>query len=53
MALCGQVIDLVRLHLLNDPNQVRRIRQISVVQLETNVFLVRILVQVIDAIGIE
>jgi hypothetical protein len=53
MALRSQVVNLVRLHLLDDSNEIRRIREISIVQLETHVSLVRVLIKVIDAIGVE
>ena len=53
VALRRQVIDFVRLHLLDDPNQVRGVGQIAIMQFEPHVFLMRILIQMIDAIGIE
>jgi hypothetical protein len=51
--LCRQVVDFVGLHLLNDPNEARGVGQVSMVQTQPDVFLVRILVQMIDAIGVE
>ena len=53
MALRREVVDLVGLHLLHDAREVRRIRQVTVVQDEVAVVDVRILVQVIDAIRVE
>ena len=53
MALRGKIVDLVRLHFLNDSNQIGGISQIPVVQRETDIFLMRILVKMINAIGIE
>ena len=53
MALRSEIVDFVRLDLLDDPNQIGRIRQISVVQLEPYVSLMRILVLVVDAIGVK
>ena len=53
MALCREIVDFVGLHLLDDANEIGRIGQITVMQLETDVLLVRVLVQMIDAIGIE
>jgi hypothetical protein len=53
MALRCQVVDLVRLHLLNDPDQVGGIGQVAVVQPHVHRALMRILIQVIDSIGIE
>jgi len=49
----AQVVDLVWLHLLNDADQVGRIGKIAVMHDETNVFLVRVLIKMIDTIGIE
>ena len=53
VALCRQIIDFVRLHLLDDPDQIGRVGQIPIMQFEPHIFLVRILVKMIDAIGIE
>ena len=53
VALRRQVVDLVRLHLLHDADQVRRVGQVAVVQAQSHAALVRILVEVIDAVGIE
>lgn len=53
MALGRQVVDLVGLDLLNYADEVGGVGQITVVQFEAYVFLVRILIQVVDAIGIE
>jgi len=53
VTLRRQVVDFVGLDFLDDPNQVGRIRQISIVQLEADVFFVRILVKMINAIGVE
>ena len=53
VALRRQVVDLVGLHLLDDADEIGRIGQIAIMQLEPHVLLVRILVQMIDAIGIE
>jgi hypothetical protein len=53
MTLGRKIVDLIRLHLLNDPDQIRSIGQIAVVESEPNVPLMRILVQVVDAVSIE
>ena len=53
MALGRQVVDLVRLYLLDDADQVGGVGQVAVVQHEALVGLVRVLVQVVDAVGIE
>jgi hypothetical protein len=49
----AEVVDLVRLGFLNDADQVGRIGQVAVVQLEALVVDVRVLVQVIHAIRVE
>jgi hypothetical protein len=53
MALCRQVIDLVGLHLLQDPGQAAAIGQIAVMENEVPILHMWILVQVVNAIGIE
>ena len=53
MGLGAEVVDLVGLGLLQDADQVRRIRQVAVVQLEAQVRLVRVLVQMVHAAGVE
>lgn len=53
MGLCAQVIDLVGLHFRNDTRQVGTVGQITVVQFETGIVCVRILIDVIDALGVE
>ena len=53
VALRGQVIDLIRLHFLDDADEIGRIRQISVMQAQPDIALMRILVEMIDAVRIE
>ena len=53
MAHGGEVVYLVRLGLLDDADQIGGIGQVAVVQLELGVVHMRILVQMIDAVGIE
>jgi len=53
VALGAQVVDLIRLHLLDDPDQVGAVRQVAVVQREPLIELVRVLIQVIDPRGVE
>jgi hypothetical protein len=53
VTLRGEIVDLVRLHELDDADQVRRVGEIAVVQEQLDVTLVRVLVQVIDAIRVE
>ena len=53
VALSPEVVDLVGLNLLDNADEVGRISQVAVVQEEADVFLVRILVEMIDALGVE
>ena len=53
MALRPEVVDLIGLHFLYDTDQVGRVGQVAVVQEEPDVFFVRILVEMIDALGVE
>src|SRR3546814_19087111 len=53
MALGGQIVDLRRLDLLDEADQVRRIRKIAIVQKEPGLRLVGIVVEVVDAFGVE
>jgi len=53
MALRGQVVDLVGLHLLHDADQVGAVGHVAVVQDELAAIDMRILVQVVDARGVE
>ena len=48
MALSTKIINLIWLYVLDDPNQICAVSQISVVQQEEWVFLLRILVKVIN-----
>jgi hypothetical protein len=53
MAHRSQVVDLVRLGLLDDADQVGGVGQIAVVQFEFGIIYVRVLVQMIDTVGVE
>ena len=58
MALGTEVVDLIRLHLLNDPDQVCAVGEVAVVEgelwgLALLTPLVRVLVEVIDPAGVE
>jgi hypothetical protein len=53
VALRREVVDLLRPDFLHDANEVRRVCEIAVVQDHAPVGLVRIAVQMIDAIGVE
>jgi len=48
-----QVVNLVGLHLLHDADQVGAIGQVAVVQSEALVVDMRVLVQVVDTVGVE
>ena len=53
MALGAEVVDLIRLHLLDDPDQVGAVGEISVVENQSRVTFMRILVEVIDSARVE
>ena len=53
MALRGQVVDLDRLALLNQTDQVGGIGEVAVVQEEAHVLLVRIAVEMVHPTGVE
>ncbi len=53
MALGSKIIDLIRLHLLNDTDKVGAIGQISVVKNKPWILLMGILIKMIDSGGIE
>ena len=53
MALGRQVVNLVGLHVLDDADQARAVGHVAVVQHKPTVVDVGILVEVVDAVGIE
>jgi hypothetical protein len=53
VALGGEIVDLVGLGLLDDPDQVGRVGQVAVMQEEVRVLLVRVLVDMVDPLGVE
>ena len=53
MTLGRQVVDLVRLHVLDHPNDAARVGHVAVVQNEAAIGFVRVLVEMVDAIGVE
>lgn len=53
MALRGEVVNLVRLHLGEDVDQCRAVGHVPVMQNKSLVFSVGILVKVIDTVGVE
>jgi hypothetical protein len=48
-----EVVDFIGLRFLHDADDVSRVGQIAVMQMEGNTLLVRIMNQVVDALGIE
>ncbi len=53
MALGGEVVDLRRLDLLDQADEVGGIPEVSVVEKEAGIGLVGILIKVVDAAGVE
>ena len=53
MALRAEVVDLIRLHLLDDPDQVGAVSEVAIVEHQTRISFVRVLVEVIDPTGVE
>ena len=53
MALRAKIVDFVGLCFLNDAHEVAGVGQITVVQLEMGILDVRVLVDMIDALGVE
>ena len=53
MALGTEVVDLIRLHVLNNPDQVGAVSEIALVQNQARITLVGILVKMIDPTGVE
>ena len=53
MALCAQVVDLIRLNVLNNFDEIAAVGEVSIVKYEILVFRVGILVKMINATRIE
>lgn len=53
VGLGGEIVNLVGLGFLNDADQVGRIRHVTVMKVEAGIFDVRVLIDVLDAAGIE
>jgi hypothetical protein len=53
MALRGQVVYLIWLHFLDDADKVGGVGEVSVVQPETHLFLVRVGIQVVDTRSVK
>jgi hypothetical protein len=51
--LCGQIVDLARLRFLNDTDGIGRVGHIAVMQVKEVTLLVRIMNEMVDALGIE
>jgi hypothetical protein len=51
--LSRQIVYFVRLYLLDDPDQIGGVGHVTIVQHETRIVFVRILIEAIDAAGIE
>ncbi|CSE94041.1 Uncharacterised protein [Shigella sonnei] len=53
MAHCAQVVHFIRLYFTQNARQVRGITQVAIMQMEFRVAGVRILINVIHALGVE
>ena len=53
MGLCAQVVDFIGLRLLHNAHQVAGVGQVAIVQLEIGILNMRVLVDVVDALGVE
>ncbi len=53
MALCAEIINFIRLRFLNDTDEVTGVAQVAIVQLEVGVLNVRVLVDMVDTLGVE
>ena len=53
MRLRREIVNLVRLRLLHDPDDVGRVGHVPIVQMERNTVLVRIVNEMVEALGIE
>ena len=53
MTLGAEVINLIRLHLLDDPNQIGAVCEVAVVKHQARSIFVRVLIEMIDPAGIE
>jgi len=52
MALGAEVVDFIRLHLLDDPDQIGAVSEVAVVQREPGIELMRILIEMVDPLGV-
>ena len=53
MALGTEVVDLIRLHLLNNPDQVGAVSEVAVVEHQARTTLMRVLIKVINRLVLK
>ena len=53
VALCGEIVDFVRLCFLNDPDEIRQIGHVPEMQEKARVLNMGILVEMLNTIGVE
>ena len=53
VALRGEIVDLVRLHLLGDVDETARVGHVAVMQDEAAIRDVRVLIEMVDPLGVE
>ena len=53
MALSPEVVDLIRLHLLNNPDQVGAVGEVAVMENQSRIIFMRVLIKMIDSAGVE
>jgi hypothetical protein len=53
MALCRQIVDLVGLGLLQQPDQVGAVGEVAVMQMEAHPGVVRVAIEVVHPLGVE
>lgn len=53
MALSPKVLDLIRLHLLDDPDHIGDVDEVAVMQHQARVGFVRVLIEMTDSAGVE
>ena len=53
VALRREIVDLVGLRFLHDPDEIGGVRHVSIVEKEMDVLLVRVFVEVVDPVGVK
>jgi len=53
VALCRQIVDFVRLHFLDNPDQAGGIREIAMMQGEIESLLMGVVIEMINSIGVD